>query len=268
MLKPLLCSLLLAASTASASANAENEQPATNLPPLDLYLLVGQSNMAGRGELEEIDRTAHPRVLALGPADTWIPAAEPLHFDKKNRGTGPGLAFGKTIAEAKPDSTVGLIPSAVGGTIISYWAPNHERGLYNEAVRRARIAKESGTLRALIWQQGESDSTAERAPLYKDRLIALMTKFREDLDQPDLPIVLGGLGDFLKSPHHKTVNAALEQAAAELPNAIFVPASGKGHIGDRLHFNSAAQRENGTNQAKAFLQLETREKDPQETADL
>jgi len=28
-----------------------------------LYLLIGQSNMAGRGKLESIDRTVHPRVM-------------------------------------------------------------------------------------------------------------------------------------------------------------------------------------------------------------
>ncbi len=260
MPKSTLFSLALAVCFALPVLAAPDSQEAENidLPPLDLYLLVGQSNMAGRGEIEEIDRTAHPRVFALGPEDTWIPAVEPLHFDKKNRGTGPGLALGKAIAEAKPDATIGLIPSAVGGTIISYWAPDHERGLYKEAVRRARVAMKSGTLRAIIWQQGESDSTAERAPLYKDRLIALMTQFREDLGASDVPIVLGGLGSFLKSPHYKTVNAAIEEAADELPNAIFVPASDKGHIGDRLHFNAAAQRENGARQAKAALEIEER----------
>ncbi len=144
----------------------------------------------------------------------------------------------------------------MGGTFVSYRAPDHELGLYKEALRRSRIAMETGTLRAIIWQQGESDSTAERAPRYKDRLVALMTRFRRDLGDPGLPLVLGGLGSFLKSPHHKTVNAAIEQAAAELPNATFVPASGKGHIDDRLHFNAAAQRENGTNLAEAVLQLE------------
>lgn len=236
-----------------AAVFAETEK----LPPLDLYLLVGQSNMAGRGEIEEIDRTPHPRVYALGPEDTWELAVEPLHFDIKNRGTGPGLALGKELAERKPEATIGLIPSAVGGTIIDYWAPKHPRGLYEEAIRRTRIAMKDGELRAIIWQQGESDSTVARAPLYKDKLIALMKQFREDLERPDLPIVLGGLGDFLRKPHLQ-VNEGIEQAAEELTNALFVPASKKGHIGDNLHFNSAAQRENGFNQAKAVLQLENK----------
>lgn len=255
MMKQILSLLLLLGLTTTAvSADSES-----HLPQLDLYLLVGQSNMAGRGEIEEIDLTPHPRVYALGRKDLWESAIEPLHFDKKNRGTGPGLALGKALAEAKPDAIIGLIPSAVGGTIIDYWTPGHPRGLYEEAVRRTQVAREHGKLRAIIWQQGESDSTVARAPLYKDKVVALMNQFREDLDQPDLPIVLGGLGDFLLRPQYIEVNAGIEQAARELSNAVFVPASKKGHIGDNLHFNAPAQRENGKNQAAAVLQLEKNE---------
>jgi hypothetical protein len=231
----------------------------TSLPPLDLYLLIGQSNMAGRGEIEKIDQTPHPRVYALGPEDIWKVAVEPLHFDIKNRGTGPGLALGKTLADAKPDATIGLIPSAVGGTIIDHWFPGHERGLYEEALRRTRTAMKHGELRAIIWQQGESDSTVARAPLYKEKLVALMTRLRKDLGQPDLPIILGGLGDFLLRESYLQVNEGIEQAAREMSNTLFIPASKKGHIGDNLHFNAAAQRENGANQAIALLRLEEKE---------
>src|SRR5690625_1504544 len=69
------------------SAVRADEVSRTFPKSLDLYLLVGQSNMAGRGELEEVDREVHPRVFALGPEDSWEPASEPLHFDIKNRGT-------------------------------------------------------------------------------------------------------------------------------------------------------------------------------------
>ena len=33
-----------------------------------LYLLIGQSNMAGRGEVESQDKQIHPRVFALDSA--------------------------------------------------------------------------------------------------------------------------------------------------------------------------------------------------------
>src|SRR5262245_32294917 len=75
-----------------------------------LYLLIGQSNMAGRGKVEAEDKKPHTRVLMLNKEDQWVPAVDPLHFDKGSAGVGPGLTFGKTLAEADKEVTIGLIP--------------------------------------------------------------------------------------------------------------------------------------------------------------
>jgi len=84
-----------------------------------LYLLIGQSNMAGRGEVEPEDRVAHPRVLALDRENRWAPAVEPIHFDKPIAGVGPGRAFGVAMAERDPSVRIGLIPCAAGGSPIA-----------------------------------------------------------------------------------------------------------------------------------------------------
>src|SRR5687768_14861689 len=47
-----------------------------------LYLLIGQSNMAGRGVVEEADKVPHPGVLVFTKENAWAPAVDPLHFDK------------------------------------------------------------------------------------------------------------------------------------------------------------------------------------------
>lgn len=244
----LVCLFLVGCYTSSARISKFNAE-------YDLYLLVGQSNMAGRGEMTTVDSISHPRVFALAQDDKWVPAKEPLHYDKENRGVGPGLTFGKTMADMDPNVKIGLIPAAVGGTKISYWEPGGERGLYEEALRKAKIAMESGRLKGIIWQQGESDSNEKDAPMYKERLIMLMKSFRKDLGKEDVPIVFGGLGDFLKSKNFHVVNEALNDAADELPNAAFSEASKLGHIGDRLHFNAEAQHENGVNMAKEMMTL-------------
>lgn len=219
---------------------------------LDLYLLVGQSNMAGRGFLDHEDTLAHPNIYVLNASDEWSVAKEPLHYDKANRGVGPGLAFAKNMTKYQRNARIGLIPAAVGGTKISYWEPMGERGLYKEALRKARIAKGRGALKGLLWQQGESDANANDASLYKERLVALMRAFRRDLKSPDLPIVIGGLGDFLKSNKAEQINQAMKEAVDILGNAAYSEASKLGHIGDNLHFNSAAQRENGKRMAEAM----------------
>ena len=72
-----------------------------------LYLLIGQSNMAGRGAVEEADKTPHPRVLSFTKQNAWAPAVDPLHFDKPIAGVGLGSAFGRAMAEANPGVTIG-----------------------------------------------------------------------------------------------------------------------------------------------------------------
>jgi hypothetical protein len=71
-------------------------QTATALPPKDkfyLVLLVGQSNMAGRGTVEEQDRTPHPRALMLNKAGEWVPATDPMHFDGSSNDNAPAWAL-------------------------------------------------------------------------------------------------------------------------------------------------------------------------------
>lgn len=49
----------------------------------DLYLLIGQSNMAGRGEItDEYLKEGHPNVFMLDEENNWVLAKHPLHFDK------------------------------------------------------------------------------------------------------------------------------------------------------------------------------------------
>ena len=59
-----------------------------------LYLLVGQSNMAGRGKVTPEDKKPHERVLMLSKDLKWVPATDPMHFDKSIAGVGLGRTFG------------------------------------------------------------------------------------------------------------------------------------------------------------------------------
>lgn len=234
---------------ASNHSKIENKQ-------IDLYLLIGQSNMAGRGFIEKEDTVSHPRVLVLNKDYSFENAKEPLHYDKKNRGTGPGFAFAKFMANFYPKYTIGIIPAAVGGTKVSYWQPGNERGLYEEALHKTREAMKYGKLKGILWQQGESDSNAQDAPFYKNRLINLLTQLRKELGDETIPIVLGGVPDFLNTSYYVTINKSLKEISKEMNNVSFSEASQLGHIGDQLHFNSAAQRENGSNMAKEMIILQ------------
>src|SRR4051812_27600952 len=108
-------------------------------PPEDmkLFLLIGQSNMAGRGVVGAEEKVPHPRVVALNKAMAWVPAVDPLHWDKPDiAGVGLASTFGRVVADADKTTRVGLIPAAFGGTSLDQWAPGGE--LYTNAVNRAR----------------------------------------------------------------------------------------------------------------------------------
>src|SRR5262249_11968425 len=154
-----LATLFSWATIASAQTN-----DTVKLPPkeeLKLYLLMGQSNMAGRGVPEKEDLTPHPRVLRFTYGGFWTNAVEPVNRGEhgKTAGVGPGLAFGKAMAEANPDVVIGLVPCAVGGTPLERWEKGAD--LYTNAVARAHAAMKVGTLAGIIWHQGESDSKTE-----------------------------------------------------------------------------------------------------------
>ena len=54
-----------------------NAQDAVKLPPKDkvhLFLLTGQSNMAGRGKVADEDLKVPPRVLMLTKDLKWVPS--------------------------------------------------------------------------------------------------------------------------------------------------------------------------------------------------
>src|SRR5687767_12953069 len=127
MILLLLLALAPAATSAAAPATAApaTRPAAVTLPDkshLHLFLMMGQSNMAGRGAVGEEDRTPQPRVLVFTADERWEPAVEPITRDRKSGlGVGPGLAFGKAMAERDPAVTIGLIPCAVGGTPLSRW---------------------------------------------------------------------------------------------------------------------------------------------------
>lgn len=239
----------------------------TNVPPASnayqLFLLAGQSNMAGRGKVEPADRVPHARVLMLDKQRVWVPAIDPMHFDKPIAGVGLGRAFAARVAETDPAVTIGLIPVAAGGSPIGTWQPGgfHDQTNshpWDDAIARARVAMQAGTLKAILWHQGESDSTPELAPAYEAKLHELIARFRATLGAPDVPFVVGQLGRFADAPWddaRRTVDAAHRTLPGKVPRTAFVSSDGLVHGGDKVHFDAASLRELGRRYAVAYAAL-------------
>ncbi|WP_254512535.1 sialate O-acetylesterase [Anatilimnocola floriformis] len=250
----------LAVIAAANFASAETKLPAKD--KFHLFLLVGQSNMAGRGKVEDEDKRPDPRVLALNKAGEWVPAVDPIHFDKGAAGVGLGKSFGLQIAEANPGITIGLIPCAVGGSPIDSWKPGEfykptNSHPWDDAIKRAKLAVEKGTLKGILWHQGESDSNAKLAPTYDAKLQDLVKRFRAELGS-DVPFLVGQIGQFEDVPwdeYNRQVDQAHQNLSKHVVNAAYVSAAGLKHKGDKVHFDSASLREFGKRYAEAFTKL-------------
>ncbi|OWM80687.1 hypothetical protein CDL15_Pgr006717 [Punica granatum] len=229
------------------------------LPPTaqkSIFILAGQSNMAGRGGVTNDTATGvttwdgivppdcrpNPSILRLAANLTWMEAREPLHSDidyNKTNGVGPGMAFVHAILRAAKleFGLVGLVPCAVGGTKITEW----QRGtvLYDQMTRRAQAAlRGGGRIRAVLWYQGESDTLErEDAELYKRRLEGLFVDLVADLQSPGLPIIQVALASKV-GPYTETVRAA--QLGISLPNVRTVDAMGLPLEPGGLHLTTPA----------------------------
>jgi hypothetical protein len=159
--------------------------------PNSIFLLAGQSNMAGRGSIPS-QSTPSPNILQLALNKTWVEAHEPLHKEMdegKVCGIGPGVPFANTILAEDPSfGVIGLVPCAKGGTRLKQWARGSK--LYDRLVERANASiQRGGKIQALLWFQGETDTkSTEDAQLYRTRLHKFFNDLRSDLHFPDLPI--------------------------------------------------------------------------------
>lgn len=238
-------------------AQAQNSQPDSNF---HLYLLIGQSNMSGRGALDAQSKETNAQVFMLTKNLEWKPATDPLAFDKPITGVGPGLSFGKAMAQSNPKVRIGLIPCAVGGTSIKAWEPGAEDKAtkthpYDDMLSRALVAQHYGVLKGVLWHQGEADRTSET---YTNALVELIARLRRDLGAPDVPFIAGELGTF--NPKNRISTEKFDMMLSGLQgverNFACVSARGLKDRGDHLHFNTRSARILGRRYAEAMLEVQ------------
>uniref|UniRef100_A0A0E0KM52 Sialate O-acetylesterase domain-containing protein n=1 Tax=Oryza punctata TaxID=4537 RepID=A0A0E0KM52_ORYPU len=233
-----------------------SSSPYAHRPKL-LFLLAGQSNMAGRGALLHplpSPYLPHPRLLRLAASRRWVPAAPPLHADidtHKTCGLGPGMPFAHRLLEAASEEVLGLVPCAVGGTRIWMWARGQP--LYEAAVARARaaVADGGGAIGAVLWFQGESDTIEmDDARSYGGKMERLVADLRADLRLPNLLVIQVGLAS---GEGNYTGIVREAQKNINLPNVLLVDAMGLPLRDDQLHLSTEAQLRLGNMLAEAYL---------------
>jgi len=227
-----------------------------------LVLLAGQSNMAGRGEIEAEDRKVIPGLFMINRELQWEPAVEPVTADRSFAGVGPGRTFGKLLLEANPGCSVGLVPTAVGGTPISAWkrggsSPwDKNETPYDSSIRRAKAALKDGEFAVVLWHQGETDGSIKNTHYAAD-LKEVIGNFREDLALSGVPFLCGELGHYLKGGEYyfPQIDTDIRSVVSELPDMGWVSAEGLTDKGDHLHFDSSSAREFGRRYFAEYMRL-------------
>lgn len=227
------------------------------------FLLIGQSNMAGRGFVNEVSPIENENVHVMRNG-RWMFLYSPVNPDRPFSGICLAESFADAYSKER-GVEVGLIPCADGGTRLDQWAPGSL--LYDNAVYMARLAMRTSTIAGVLWHQGESDCGDGAYQKYEEKFLNIMNSFRRDLGLYDVPFILGGLGDFLKNrpedgmaENYEKVNCTLEKIAKDTPMTGFVCAKGLTSNPDNLHFNAKSLREFGLRYYDVFKTLEDKNK--------
>jgi len=235
------------------------------LPPKEnlwVVILAGQSNMAGRGQVSPSDTIAHPRIFALDAEMKWTLAKEPLHFyEAENTGLDCGLSFAREVVNNIDDSIyIALVPCAVGGSELRHWlgdSLHRDVSLLSNLKQRTEFSRSCGTIKALLWQQGESDAVSKVNPNYESQLNDLFQQFRKFSGNEAMPILVSELGRTSKPQQMQDkmdiINIRIRHLTETEPNTYLSETDGFSFKADGAHFDAASQRLMGKRFATVFI---------------
>ena len=251
---------------------------------MDVFLLGGQSNAAGRGAVSEVPDPSilqntrvmlyhSPQLNSGEPARTWItlkPASSSAGF------FGPEIGFGNRMAELYPDRQIAIIKHAVGGTdLAANWNPGVNADDTTSFGPQFRIFVDTvdagisdliaqgyaPVVRGMLWQQGERDSrNASYGPAYPRNLSHFIKRVREQFGVPNMPFVYGQVLPVVLTGYD--YRDAIRQGQFDVDQdsgtvyatdgARLVLADDLGMNSDNLHVSAAGQIALGTRFADAI----------------
>ncbi|UAY51141.1 sialate O-acetylesterase [Ferruginibacter albus] len=225
-----------------------------------VFIMAGQSNMAGRGFVEPQDTLPDNRIFTINKNGDLIIAKEPLHFyEPSQTGLDCGLSFGKELKKHISDSiSILLIPTAVGRSSITQWINDstfRNVTLLSNFKQKVKIAQNYGLIKGILWDQGETDAESlSDIDLYKDRLKTLFIKFRNEIGNNSTPVLIGQLGSFSTNiTNYQKLNEQIDKYVSSDSNASIITTKDLIDRGDKIHFNSSSQRILGQRFADKFM---------------
>lgn len=219
-------------------------------------LMIGQSNMAGRGFIDEVPMICNERIQMLRNG-RWQMMTEPINYDRPVSGVGLAGSFASMWCLENEEDKIGLIPCAEGGSSLDDWAV--DKTFFRHAVSQAKFAMQDSELIGILWHQGENDSYGGSYQTYYEKLHVIVEALRKELNAPEVSFIIGGLGDFLGKSgfglnciEYELVNHELQRFASEQKNSYFVTAEELTSNPDGIHMNAISQRKFGIRYYEAF----------------
>jgi len=255
------------------------EQPEPDPGSLKVYILAGQSNMAGCDDVRNVDPMWQSQLddVMLYWGNDAAPGFKSLQTGTSGASCsdvapqfyfGPELSFGSDLMLSDPASKVVIIKFAVGGTdMFEYWTtPNREFPdggvLWNElqnqmasAFTRLDSMGLTYHVEGFLWMQGESDADKKyRAKAYAGKLTSFIASMRSFVGDPEMPFILGRIRD-AGQPHADMVRAAQVSVAGNIPNVYWFDTDDLPWLADGIHYNEASMIELGHRFADIVLSL-------------
>lgn len=247
---------------------------------MKLFLLAGQSNLAGRAPGVEAGEPAGESairldyvcsfgrdVMAPHRSQGWVSlGVSPAHECIVGPHFGPEIGFGRGLVETCPRGPIAFIKHGRGATNLAEdWHPHAKTGklLYRDFIEQVRSALarmeelgETTEIEALIWCQGEGDATRrEWAEAYESNLRRLFAATRADLNCEILPILLVLTGDGKTDPamtNAEIVRQAQRDVATADPRVTLIEADDLTLL-DHVHYDAPSQLKLGHRLAEEYL---------------
>jgi hypothetical protein len=211
----------------------------------DVWLLAGQSNMEGVGDMTGPARP-HPLIRSFSMRREWCLAVDPLHIlmessdachneigqpltpaetrqyrRRARKGVGVGIFFARDMLK-RSGVPQGLICAAHGGTTMTQWDPALKSGggasLYDSMLLSVRATGQP--VAGLLWYQGESDAGDLEKVAYTDRMKKLVAATRRDLRQPRLPWLVVQLARVFNNGEQGPAWNSIQEQQRLLPDKI------------------------------------------------
>lgn len=220
------------------------------LPKLDLFLCIGQSNMAGTAPLESEkgDMDLVEGAYLFNSSFMFEKAANGMNRYSNILSTsaqyyGLTYSYAKTITQ-RLNKPIGLIVNARGGSAIQLWEKEGTDigdSLYLKTLERAIEAKKWGDFKGVLWHQGEANRSNFQTIGYTVLLKSLVENLRIDLGNNSLFFVAGEIGHW--NSENTAFNAMINTIDNLIPNSSCISAEGLINVSNLKDNNDHFNRE-------------------------